>query len=81
VRAERAVLNGLGGGCQVPIGAHARIKDGRLQLRGVVARPDGSKVICLEAEGDAGEPEVVGSQLARDLLAAGASELLDVEGR
>lgn len=81
VEAERALLNGLGGGCQVPIGAHARIKDGRVHLRGLVARPDGSQVICLEADGDAGEAKAVGVQLSRDLLAAGASELLAVEGR
>jgi len=81
VRAERALLSGLGGGCQVPIGAYARIKDGRVRLRGVVARPDGSKVIGREAEGDAGEPEAVGTQLAQELLAAGASELLGTEAR
>ncbi len=42
---ERALLNKMGGGCQVPIGALAEAMDGRLHLEAVVARPDGTKVL------------------------------------
>ena len=52
VLAERAMLRGLGGGCQVPIGAVTRIVDGTLTLRGVVLPPDGSQRI--EAESSRG---------------------------
>ena len=47
---ERALLNKLGGGCQVPIGAFAEMKDGRLQLTAIVARPDGTEVLARAAE-------------------------------
>ena len=42
---ERALLNKLGGGCQVPIGAFAEIKSGKIHLNALVAHPDGSKVL------------------------------------
>src|SRR5207248_254447 len=60
VRAERGLLGALGGGCQVPIGAHARIENGRLYLQGLVAAPDGSEVIRAEAEGAPDEGEAIG---------------------
>ncbi|GAG23385.1 unnamed protein product, partial [marine sediment metagenome] len=41
VRAERAFLSALGGGCAVPVAAHAAVADGRLNLQGMVADPDG----------------------------------------
>ncbi len=49
---ERALLNRMGGGCQVPIGALAAIVEGRLHLEAVVARPDGTKVLRESGEGD-----------------------------
>jgi hydroxymethylbilane synthase len=45
VRAERQVSRVLGGSCQVPLGAHAVLQDGRLVLNGFVANPDGSGFI------------------------------------
>jgi hydroxymethylbilane synthase len=73
---ERAALNALGGGCQVPIGAYAQV-DGRvLRIQAVVAAPDGSKVIRLSLEGDAAQPMTVGEEMGRELLAAGAEEIL-----
>src|SRR4051794_37177468 len=63
VRAERGVLGSLGGGCQVPIGAHARIEDGKLYLLGVVAAPDGSELIRAEADGPAADAEALGRAL------------------
>jgi hydroxymethylbilane synthase len=76
VSCERAALNALGGGCQVPIGALAQV-DGRvLRIQAVVAAPDGSKVIRLSLEGDAAQPTSVGEEMGRELLAAGAEEIL-----
>ena len=73
---ERAALNALGGGCQVPIGAYAQV-DGRvLRIQAVVAAPDGSKVIRLSLEGDAAQPTSVGEEMGRQLLAAGAQDIL-----
>jgi hydroxymethylbilane synthase len=81
VTAERALLAALGGGCQVPIGAHATVRDGRLHMVAVVASPDGSEVIQDEAEGAIDEAEALGRNLAADLLARGARRILDaVEG-
>jgi len=76
VRAERAFLNALGGGCRVPIAALARLADGGLQLCGVVATPDGSRLLRREARGDAADPESVGAALAAECLRNGAAELL-----
>ena len=78
---ERAVLNALGGGCQVPIGVHAQVAGQVLRVQAVVARPDGSEVIRLSIEGDAGQPVNVGEELGRELLSAGSARILaDVYG-
>jgi hydroxymethylbilane synthase len=74
---ERAVLNALGGGCQVPIGVHAVVAESVIRVQAVVARPDGSEVIRLSLEGDAAQPLNVGEELGRELLAAGAQSILD----
>jgi hydroxymethylbilane synthase len=76
VLAERALLRGLGGGCQVPIGAATRVEGERLSLRGAVLPPDGSRRVADEVEGPVGDPEGLGRLLAERLLAAGARELL-----
>jgi hydroxymethylbilane synthase len=77
VMAERAVLAGLGGGCQVPIGAHAVVQDGRIRLRAVVVSPDGAILIRRQGEGPAAEAERLGAQLARELADAGGQEILE----
>ena len=74
---ERAVLNALGGGCQVPIGVHAQVADPVIRVQAVVARPDGSQTIRLSLEGDAKQPKQVGDELGRELLAAGAQKILE----
>ena len=76
VTAERALLRSLGGGCQVPIAAHAAVEGGRLGLEGLVAALDGSRVLRGSLEGDAGEAARVGEELAARLLERGAGELL-----
>lgn len=77
VTAERAVLATLGGGCQVPIGAHAVLDGERMRLRGVVISPDGGVLIRRESEGGAATAEQMGRSLAEELLAAGGREILD----
>ena len=74
VTAERAFLAGLGGGCNVPLGAYAQEEGGGLRLRGLVARADGSAIVSSEHRG--ADPEAVGRALAEELLAKGAGELL-----
>ncbi len=80
VRAERAVSRGLGGSCQIPLGAHA-IRDGeRLRIVGLVAAPDGKQVVRAAREGAASEPEMLGHALAGDLRERGAKAILDALG-
>lgn len=76
-RAERAFLRGLGGGCQFPIAAHAVIEGEVLKLEGLVAKADGKEILRNRTSGGANDPEQIGSQLAQQLLAQGAAELLN----
>jgi hydroxymethylbilane synthase len=76
VLAERAMLRGLGGGCQVPIGAATSVGEGRLTLHGVVLPPDGSRRIAAKTDGPVMDAEAIGQRLAEALLAQGARELL-----
>jgi hydroxymethylbilane synthase len=78
---ERALLNCMGGGCQVPIGAFAEVRlGGRLHLTSVVADPDGSQILRDSRDGD--DPEELGKAAAEDLLARGADKILEkVSGR
>jgi hydroxymethylbilane synthase len=71
---ERALLEALGGGCQVPIGAFAERKDGRLTLQAVVARPDGGTVLRECQAGD--DPRELGAAVAEALLRRGADRIL-----
>ena len=77
VTAERALLGALGGGCQVPIGAHATVTGGRLHLLGVVVSPDGADLVRDEGEGPATEAARIGQELGQALLAAGADRILE----
>ncbi|HEX4153523.1 MAG TPA: hydroxymethylbilane synthase [Steroidobacteraceae bacterium] len=83
VSAERAFARRLGGSCQSPIAAFAEFAAAgrpaaeRLELRGLVAEPDGSRVIKDSLAGPAAEAEEIGERLAERLLAAGAGELLE----
>ncbi len=74
VSAERAFLESLGGGCNVPLGAHATTNGEQIEVVGFVASTDGKTMLRGEARGDA--PVALGQALARDLLARGAAPLL-----
>ena len=77
VEAERAFARRLGGSCQSPIAAHARLKGDRLTLEGLVAEPDGSRVWRDMLSGSAADPRDLGNALAERVLAAGAAALLE----
>ncbi len=72
---ERALLNKLGGGCQVPIGAFAEQKDGSLHLTAIVARPDGSEILREQRSG--ADPVSLGEQVGEALLKRGANKILE----
>jgi hydroxymethylbilane synthase len=79
---ERALLNRLGGGCQVPIGAFAEARHGKLHLDSIVADPDGSKVLRDSREGSVEDPERLGNEAGAVLLARGGDKILEaVYGR
>jgi hydroxymethylbilane synthase len=72
---ERALLNKLGGGCQVPIGALAEVYDGRLHLEAIVAEPDGSKI--LRESRDGSEPVQLGESVGEILRQRGGDAILE----
>ena len=75
--AERAFSQALGGSCQSPIAALAQIEGGRLTLEGLVAEPDGSRILRDQIDGDPAQASRLGVQLAERMLAAGAGALLE----
>jgi hydroxymethylbilane synthase len=76
VQAERALTCSLGGGCEVPIGAYARIEAGQLWLRAFVARPDGSRFVRAELRGAPQDAAALGLAAADALRREGAEEIL-----
>lgn len=76
IRAERAFLKRLEGGCQVPVAGLARVESERLNLTGLVARVDGQKVIKGKVEGPLAKGEDLGRKLAEELLERGAADIL-----
>ncbi len=75
--AERAFAHRLGGSCQSPIAAHARLEGQSLLLDGLVAEPDGSRLVRDTASGSIGDPAGLGRLLAERILDAGAGPLLE----
>lgn len=77
VRAERAFLAALEGGCQVPIGALAMQGDGSPMLHGLIADIQGTRVVRGSIALDPDDPELSGIRLANQLRGEGASEILE----
>jgi hydroxymethylbilane synthase len=73
VAAERALLAGLGGSCNVPLGAYAEMSGRTLRLWAFLARPDGSQMVRRHVEGD--DPQALGRELAEQLLEWGGARL------
>ena len=74
--AERAVSRTLGGSCQVPLGAFARLQDGVLDLHALVASPDGRQLLRSHSRGEATQAEALGVAAAQALLDQGADAIL-----
>jgi len=77
VVAERAFNHRLQGGCQVPIACHSILEGDTLKMRGLVGEVDGSRIIESAISGSRHDAEKLGIELANDLLAQGAKEILD----
>jgi hydroxymethylbilane synthase len=75
VTCERALLNKLGGGCQVPIGAFAEVTGTRIHLNGLVAHPDGTKVLRETRDGD--NATLLGEEVGETLLRRGGDVILE----
>lgn len=76
VNAERAMNRHLEGGCQVPIGAYAVVKNDQVHLRGLVGAVDGSEILRDEVSGHINDAQELGVELAKKLLAQGADKIL-----
>jgi hydroxymethylbilane synthase len=82
VTAERALLEKLEGGCQVPIAAHATLAGARLRLEGLVASVDGRQTVQDHAEGPVAEARAIGLRLGEQLLRRGGEAILnEIYGR
>ena len=82
IACERAALRALRGGCQAPIGIHARLEDGQIEATGAVAAPDGSRIIRAQLRRPVEtvpQAERLGADLAATLEAQGASEVLGAQ--
>jgi hydroxymethylbilane synthase len=77
IRAERALLKTLEGGCQIPIGAIGEIDNNQLTLKALVGSLDGKTVIKESLTGDISDPEKIGLKLANILMEKGAKKILD----
>jgi len=77
VRAERAFLRRLEGGCQVPIAAYATVDNSTVTLTGLVAGLDGEKRIRMELRSDEASAEEAGLELAEQVLDSGGREILE----
>jgi hydroxymethylbilane synthase len=76
VDAERTILAGLGGGCQLPVGAFAEYAGNMWSVTGVVIAPDGSKVLRHKMAGRGAGPTAMAGAVVQQLLADGAAEIL-----
>jgi hydroxymethylbilane synthase len=81
VNAERAALAGLGGGCQLPIGAWGRVENGKLWLDVAVLSPDGAQRLWEKDSGSLADGEAIGNRVAQKLRESGAAALLERESR
>ena len=77
LEAERTLVTALGADCQVPLGAVTTVAGGDLLLRGVVASPDGARLVRREANGSRAAAADLGARVAAGLLAGGAGPLLE----
>lgn len=74
--AERAFASALEASCHAPVAAHAVLEGNQLHLRGLVAMPDGSRLLKGETRGESGKGRELGLALAEELLQQGAGDIL-----
>jgi hydroxymethylbilane synthase len=77
--AERSLLRNLGGGCQLPIAAHATVDGPHLVLEGLVAMPDGTRILREQISGNPARAEELGRDLATLLTIQGAQSILKAQ--
>ena len=77
LRAERAYLRVLEGGCSIPVFALAKMEKEEITLKGGIVSLDGQKRISIEVKGSSEEPEAIGEKLAEEVFALGGKEILD----
>jgi hydroxymethylbilane synthase len=75
--AERALVEALGGDCQIPLGAIARLDAAGIDMTAIVSSLDGLRVIRRQARGPVAYPERLGKRLADELANAGANDILN----
>ncbi len=78
--AERTLLDALGGGCQVPLGALATVSGNTLSLQACACSPDGRQVIRATESGSIDAPEALGRTVAQSLIDGGASAFIQQVG-
>src|SRR5262249_46132310 len=76
VTAERGLLRALGGSCQIPIGGRASLASGRLTIKGLIGKLDGTRIVAHELSGPPERALEVGIELGEKLLSMGAAEIL-----
>lgn len=74
--AERSVSRVLGGSCQVPLAAYAKVSGSDLHIQALVAEPDGSLIVRAQASGPVSAARQLGEGVAKELLGKGASAIL-----
>jgi len=77
VTAERAFLQRMGGGCNVPVAAYARVEGGFVEMDGLVASPDGSRALRSVLRGDCDTAVETAMHLADEILARGGRDILE----
>jgi hydroxymethylbilane synthase len=80
VKAERALLIRLNGGCQVPLAGHAVTRGSSIELTGLLASPDGTQSIRLIEQGSVADAHSIGNKLGEKLLEQGGREILAAVG-
>jgi len=79
VTAERAFVEEMGGGCKVPIAAHASLDGNTLHIVGMVASEDGCQIVKTHMEFASDEPQIAGSAIAQKLMSMGAADILKMD--
>jgi len=78
VDCERAFLEALDGNCKTPIAGQARVVDGKIQFRGLIAMPDGSQKFEIESEGEIADAKKIGREAGESLKAQAGEKFFEM---